>query len=81
MSTRDTIVTVVTDVAREQRKTLAPLDDDAMLLDLGLDSLCIAVIVARLEAIFGRDPFSVFDDVEMPATFGGLVKLYDAVLV
>ena len=46
-------------VAREQDKSLAPLADDLALLDSGLDSLCLAIIVARLEDALEIDPFSV----------------------
>ena len=46
------------------------------LLDLGLDSLCLAVIVVRLEIRLGKDPFSEGADVALPATFGEFVGLY-----
>ena len=39
MTNRDTVVAVFTDVARGQNRKLAPLTDDALLLELGLD-LC-----------------------------------------
>ena len=45
-------------VAREQEKTTAPLSGDLVLLDSGLDSLCFAIIVARLEDELGIDPFT-----------------------
>jgi len=76
MTTRDTVVAVFSDVARGQNRKLAPLTDDALLLELGLDSLCIAIIVARLEGEFGADPFSADDGVDMPTTFGEFVALY-----
>lgn len=65
-------------VAREHKKTLAPLTDELVLLDSGLDSLCLAIIVARLEDTLGVDPFSAGDDAEFPVTFGDFVHLYDA---
>ena len=49
MTIRSTILTTFETVGREQEKTLAPLSDDLPLLESGLDSLCIAIIVARLE--------------------------------
>ncbi len=45
-------------VAQEQQKTLASLSDDTVLLESGLDSLCFAIIVARLEDQLGVDPFT-----------------------
>ncbi len=63
-------------VAAQQRKTLAPLDDDLVLLDSGLDSLCLAIIVARLEDALGADPFSG-DDAPFPVTLGDFIRLYE----
>ena len=40
-------------VAREQEKVLTGLSNDTVLLDSGLDSLCFAIIVARLEDRLG----------------------------
>ena len=43
MTTKLTILSEMRKVADEQAKTLAPLSDDLVLLDSGLDSLCFAV--------------------------------------
>jgi hypothetical protein len=77
MSVRDTVVAVFTEVAKEQRKTLAPLNDDMPLLESGLDSLCLAIIVATLETRLGVDPLSAGEDVTIPASFGEFVALYE----
>ena len=63
----------------EQGKTLAPLTDDLVLLDSGLDSLCFAIVVARLEDALGCDPFATSQDVQFPVTFGDFVRFYDQV--
>ena len=76
MNVRETVAAVFADVAREQRKTLAPLRDDLPLLESGLDSLCLAIIVATLETKLGVDPLSAGEDVAIPATFGEFVDLY-----
>ena len=55
-------------VAREQEKVLSGLSDDTVLLDSGLDSLCFAIIVARLEDRLGVDPFTAAEDVFFPVT-------------
>ncbi len=75
MSVRSSIVHVFEDVAREQKRRLAPLADDLKLLDSGLDSLSLALIVARLEDSFSVDPFEYLDS--FPVTFGDFVKLYE----
>jgi acyl carrier protein len=76
MVNRLTIVAQFEQVAREQGKKLAPLSDDLLLLESGLDSLCMAIIVARLEDSFGFDPFSVGEDVDLPVTVGDFIRLY-----
>jgi acyl carrier protein len=64
-------------VARDQDKTLSPLTDDLVLLESGLDSLCFAIIVARLEDELGIDPFTAAEDVYFPVTLGDFVKFYE----
>jgi acyl carrier protein len=77
MSVRSTILVQFEQVAKEQKKALAPLSDDLVLLDSGLDSLCFAIIVARLEDLLGIDPFSAADDVDFPVTVGDFIKFYE----
>ena len=77
MSVRTKIVSQFESVAREQNQELPPLADDLVLLESGLDSLCFAVIVARLEDELGFDPFTVSEDLEFPVTFGDFVRFYE----
>ena len=77
MTTKLTIESEIQKVASEQNVTLAPLSDDMNLLDSGLDSLCFANLVARLEDTLGVDPFTASDDVTFPVTLGDLVQAYD----
>jgi acyl carrier protein len=64
-------------IAEEQGKKLAPLSDELVLLDSGLDSLGFAVLVARLEDSLGVDPFTASEDVYFPVTLGDFVKAYE----
>lgn len=64
-------------VARDQEKKLGRLAPDTVLLDSGLDSLCFAIVVARLEDELGVDPFTASDDVFFPVTVGEFVKFYE----
>ena len=66
------------EVAREHGKILAPLKDDLVLAECGLDSLGFAVLVARLEDTLGVDPFTAAEDHSFPVTFGDFVELYEA---
>jgi hypothetical protein len=77
MSVRTTVLTQFTQVAEEQNRVLAPLSDDLPLLNSGLDSLCFAVIVARLEDELGVDPFSADSDAPFPVTLGDFVQSYE----
>lgn len=77
MSVRAEIITLFEQVAGEQNRTLAPLSDDLGLLETGLDSLCFAIIVARLEDALGVDPFSAEDAVGFPVTVGDFIRLYE----
>ena len=76
-SVRDSVVAQFEKVAGEQKRTLAPLSDDLVLLDSGLDSLCVAIIVARLEDELGVDPFDSDNDAQFPVTVGDFIGLYE----
>lgn len=79
MSVRSTITSHFEQVALEQERSLAPLTDDLALLKSGLDSLSLAIIVARLEESLGVDPFNSDEFVEFPVTFGDFVQLYEGI--
>ena len=81
MSTRTIIIDAMRRVASEQKRALAPLDDETQLLDIGLDSLCFAILVARLEETLNVDPFGLSDEVELPVTLGDFVRFYEKALV
>jgi acyl carrier protein len=76
---RDEITSQFRLVAAEQDKRLAPLTDDLPLLDSGLDSLCFAILVSRLEDALGVDPFSASEDASFPVTLGQFVSFYENV--
>ena len=77
MSLKLTIMKQMAEIAREHGKILAPLSDELVLLDSGLDSLGFAVLVARLEDRLGIDPFTAAEDAPFPVTFGDFVKVYE----
>jgi hypothetical protein len=77
MSLRATILKEIATVAANQKKTLPPLTDGLALNDSGLDSLCFAILVARLEDITGRDPLSEAQGGQFPRTIGEFVALYE----
>ena len=51
MSIKSTVISEIQQIAGEKKKTLPALTDDLVLLESGLDSLGIAILVARLEEV------------------------------
>ncbi len=77
MSVKASVISLVRQIAEDNKKTLPPLTDDLVLLDSGLDSLAIAVLVARLEETLGLDPFTDSDEMAYPVTLGDFIRLYE----
>ena len=77
MSVKTTVISQVRQIAEDNKKALPPLTDDLVLLDSGLDSLAIAVLVARLEETLGLDPFTDSDEMAYPVTLGDFIRLYE----
>ena len=77
MSVRAVIMQQIVRVAEQQSKKLARLDDTLPLLESGLDSLCIAILVATLDDDLGLDPLSASDDIAFPVTVGDFIRLYE----
>ena len=77
MSIKLTVISEIEQIAQQHQKRLAPLTDDSILMNTGLDSLCFAVLVARLEDRLGIDPFSTSDDISFPVTLGDFVQVYE----
>ena len=77
MSVKETIISQMQQIAREQNKKLSLLKEDLPLLETGLNSLSIAILVARLEDVLQVDPFSSSDAVNMPITLADFIGLYE----
>lgn len=77
MSIRLTITSQIENIAAEQHKKIAALDDKLLLSESGLDSLCFAILVARLEDELGVDPFTASEEVYFPTTLGEFIELYE----
>ncbi len=78
MTIRTMILDQMATIAKQQHKTLRPLTDDLALIDSGLDSLCLAILVAKLDDELNIDPFGMGDGVGIPTTVGEFVSLYEA---
>jgi hypothetical protein len=79
MSVGLTIRTIMNQIARDHNVNLPPLNDDLTLHESGFDSLCFAILVARLEDEVGIDPFTMSDDVHFPVTLGDFIRAYENV--
>ena len=77
MSTLAVIERQIQIIAKVQGRHIAPLTSDLVLLDSGLDSMSLAILVGRLEDELGVDPFAEADDQAFPTTLGELVSFYD----
>jgi acyl carrier protein len=77
MSVKATVISQIEQIAHDSRKSLPPLTDDLVLLDSGLDSLAVAILVARLEEALGVDPFTDSGDVAYPVTLGDFIRFYE----
>jgi acyl carrier protein len=77
MSVRSEILDQFKQVAQEQDKQLGLLSDESPLLNLGLDSLCFAIIVSRLETALRVDPFSENTGAPFPVKLGEFIRFYE----
>jgi acyl carrier protein len=77
MSIKLMVISEIEQIADQHHKKLAPLSEESILINTGLDSLCFAVLIARLEDRLGIDPFSTVDAIDFPVTLGDLVRVYE----
>jgi acyl carrier protein len=77
MSIKAKIIAEIQHLAEEEHKDMPPLTEDLVLLNSGLDSLMIAILVARLEETLGLDPFTDSDDIYYPVMLGDFIKAYE----
>jgi hypothetical protein len=80
LSLRATILSEIRTVAAEHGKDCPPLTDDLALYDSGLDSLCFAILLVRLEDITGCDPLGSGEESRFPRTIGEFIALYEEAL-
>jgi acyl carrier protein len=77
MSIKSAVISQIQQVVGETNKDLPPLTDDLVLMNSGLDSLAIAIVVTRLEDTLGLDPFTDSDDISYPVTLGDFIRFYE----
>jgi acyl carrier protein len=77
MDIKATVISEIRQIAADNHTSLPPLTDDLVLLDSGLDSLAIAILVTRLEETLGCDPFGESDEMAYPVTLGDFIRFYE----
>lgn len=77
MSIKTAVISQIEQIGDASGKRLPPLTDDLVLLDSGLDSLNIAILVTRLEDSLGIDPFTESNITAPPVTLGEFIELYE----
>ena len=77
MSIKANVISQMEEIRRTSKKPLLPLSEDLVLLDSGLDSLGLAILVTRLEDTLGLDPFTDSDITVPPVTLGEFIQLYE----
>jgi acyl carrier protein len=77
MSIKATVISQFEEIREGSKKAGLPPTDDLVLLDSGLDSLGLAILVTRLEDTLGLDPFTDADITVPPVTLGDFIRLYE----
>ena len=77
MSIRAAVISEIQEITRANGIVPPALTDDLPLMDSGLDSLALAVLVARLEESLGLDPFTDSGDFPQIVTLGDFVTFYE----
>jgi acyl carrier protein len=77
MSIKSIVLDQLREIAREHERMLPPLTDDLALLDSGLDSLAMAILVVKMEDALGFDPFSEAEAIAYPVTLGDFISIYE----
>ena len=80
MSIRSEILNQFVQIGKEYDRSFPPLADDLSLVDSGLDWMCLAALVDRLEGVLGIDPLKSTEDGNFPVTIGDLIKVYELAL-
>ncbi len=73
---RQQVLAQFAQAAKDQNRKLTALTDGLPLMESGLDSLCFAMVVARLEEELGVDPFAA-TNVRFPVTVGEFIQCYE----
>lgn len=77
MNIREQIISTFSELLIEEIGQSIELQDSLELLDSGLDSLGLAILIVRLESQIGFDPFTISEIAVYPRTLGEFIKFYE----
>lgn len=77
MNIREQIISTFSELLIEEIGQSIELQDGLELLDSGLDSLGLAILIVRLESQIGFDPFTISEIAVYPRTLGEFIKFYE----
>jgi acyl carrier protein len=77
MNIREQIISIFSELLIEEIGQSVELQDTLELLDSGLDSLGLAILIVRLESQIGFDPFTISEVAIYPRTIGEFIKFYE----
>lgn len=78
MSTKATVISEIERIRNGSGDRLPPLTEETPLIESGLDSLGLAILVTRLEDMLGKDPFTESEVGSPPVTVGDFIRVYDS---
>jgi hypothetical protein len=76
---RSLILEALSELLYEETGERTILDEQMVLLDSGLDSLGLAVLIVRLETLLGFDPFTISESPYYPRTLGEFIVFYESI--
>jgi acyl carrier protein len=75
---KEIIINIIKEVANNYGWEITnDIKEETKLIDCGLDSLGIAILVSKLEEVLKKDPFSKNENFEYPENIGEFIKLYE----
>ena len=78
MNIKNTVIKTIKEAINHRDSVLiGELTDDAVLLEIGLDSLGYAIVVTLLDEELGYDPFVEMNDPVYPQTLKEFVDIYE----
>ena len=77
MDIRNIVLTTLSELLLEETGQVTSIGENLILLESGLDSLGLAVLITRLESLIGFDPFTISEAPYYPKTLKEFIAFYE----